>query len=137
VHLAEKGALKGANMSGPRYPKRIKKLLNELSVEAHEIELAKELGELAEKFEEWEEGKICAGELSFIAHEYETGPLRELFKFYNRAPVNYRVAYGVVEGFIGEEEIPEEVWPYIEGAIEFYKFRSGDEESSSLEGAGG
>lgn len=124
-------------MSGPRYPKRIKELLNELSMETQERELARELGELAEKFEDWKDGKISAGELGFIVHEYEAGPLRELFKFYDRAPAHYRVAYGVVEGLISEEEIPEEVWPYIEGAIEFYQFRSGDEERSGLEEAGG
>ena len=103
------------------YSKRIKKQLRELSMQAHENELSKELAGLAEKFDEWREGKISAGELGFIVHDYDTGPLRDQFRFYNKAPVHMRVGYAVAQGILAEEEIPQEAWPHIKGAIEFYR----------------
>ena len=119
-------------------PKPIKKQLNKLSMEAHERELDRELVELAEKFDDWKAGKPGAGELASLVHDYDTGVLRELFNFYNQAPLHMRVAYAVVEGILREGEIPEQVWPYIEGAIEFYRFQRGDaEEDSETDAAGG
>jgi hypothetical protein len=118
------------------YPKRIKKQLTRLSMEAHERELERELSGLAEQFDEWRAGKISAGELGFLVHDYDTGPLRELFKFYNRAPVHMRVACAVAQGILTEDEIPEEVLPYIAGGIEFYRSDLGEMgENSEPEGA--
>ena len=55
-------------------PKRIKKQLKRLLIEAYENELTIELTKLATKFDEWREGKISAGELSYLIHEYDIGP---------------------------------------------------------------
>ena len=102
------------------YPKRIKKLLNELKCEAHERELARELTQLATKFDEWRAGEMGAGDLDYLIHQHHNGPSRELFKFYNYGgSPHLAVARAVAEGVLTEDEIPEEVWPYIEATVQF------------------
>ena len=104
-----------------KYPQQIKKQLDELSRQAHENELSNELARLAKKFDAWREGKISAGKLGSIVHDHDTGPLRDQFRFYNKAPVHMRVGYAVAQGILAEKEIPAKVWPYIKKAVEFYK----------------
>ncbi|MFQ6013948.1 MAG: hypothetical protein ACE5NP_00720 [Anaerolineae bacterium] len=110
-----------------QFPKRIKKQLRELATQAHENELARELAQLAKKFDEWRDNRISAGELSHIVHQYDTGPLRDLYKRYNSGSVHMLVAYAVVHGILEEEAIPENVWPYIENAVQFWRTDFEDE----------
>ena len=65
------------------YPKKIKRLLREYAIEAHEPELHRELKKLDQSFVEWRNGTIDSGELSYRVHQYEVGPSKELYKQYN------------------------------------------------------
>ena len=118
-----------------RYPKRIKRQLKELASLAYENELSRELALLAEKFDEWRQGRISTGELSRLIHQCHNGPARELWKRYNDGLVHMQMAYAIVHGILREEDIPKEVWPYIEGALEFYRHGSQEASDSSAEDA--
>jgi hypothetical protein len=103
------------------YPKHVKKKLRELRCEAHERELARELTQLAAKFDEWKTGRIGAGDLDHLIHQHHNGPSRELFKFYNSGDDRFAVAHAVVEGVLKEDEIPEDVWTLIKGHVQFLR----------------
>jgi hypothetical protein len=103
------------------YPKHVKKKLRELRCEAHERELARELTQLAAKFDEWKAGQIGAGDLDLLIHQHHNGPSRELFKFYDGGDDRFAVAHAVVEGVLKEDEIPEDIWPHIEIHVQFLR----------------
>ena len=116
------------------YPKRIKKQLRRLVGEAYENELTQELGQLATKFDEWKAGKISTGELSRLIHEYYTGPSWDMYKYYNNVSPVMAVGRAVVERLLEEDDIPEEVWPYIQNAVQFYRDDLGYEEETEESG---
>jgi hypothetical protein len=99
-------------------PSRVERKLRDLARQAHENELRRELGQLAEKFDEWRADKISAGELSYLIHKHDRGPLRDLYNRYNTLPARTLVVLAIVKGVLKEEEIPEEVWSYIDDAVE-------------------
>ncbi len=103
------------------YSKHIKRLLRELSAEAHDKELSRELAKLENSFEEWQKGKIDSGELSYRIHQYEVGPSRELYKKYNDGENDLNVAYAIVAGILARKEIPEELMEAIDGHLRFYE----------------
>jgi hypothetical protein len=51
-------------------PKRIKRLLREQSMLAHEEELRRALLPLASSFEEWKAGKLASRQLSMMIHDF-------------------------------------------------------------------
>ena len=104
------------------YPKRIKKLLREYLIEAYERELHRELTVLEGSFEEWRQGKISSGELSYRIHQYEVGPSRELYKKYNEDSLaEMMVAYAIVAGILRRDEIPQELLEALERPLSFYE----------------
>jgi len=102
------------------YPKRIRKALHELKMEAHEREIAEHLDGLWEKLQEWKEGKICAGELCVLIHEYDRGPSRKMFSLYNDLDPDLCVASAISEGRIKPEEVAEEVLEAIQPRIDAF-----------------
>jgi hypothetical protein len=112
-----------ASSQGTRqaYPKRIKRLLRELSAEAHDRELHRELTKLDASFSEWRSGAICSGELDHRIHIYKTGPARRLFKQYNYGMPDMNVAYAVVAGILNEDQVPAELLEAISRPLDFYK----------------
>lgn len=103
------------------YPKKIKKMLRKYKMEAHEVELHRELSKLGESFEEWKNGTIGSGEFSYRIHQYEQGPSRELFKKYNYGEDALNVAYAIVIGLLDGEKIPVELLEEIESALSFFQ----------------
>jgi hypothetical protein len=103
------------------YSKQVKRLLRELAAEAYEKELARELAKLDKSFEEWREGKINSGELSYQIHRYEVGPSRELYKKYNDGENDLNVAYAIVTGVLDREEVSEELMEAIDKHVRFYE----------------
>ena len=101
--------------------KRIKNELRELMTTAYERELEIHLNELYEKFIEWKKGKIFAGELSHLIHQYDKGPSKEMFSRYNNIPPEATVAQGLVNGLLKRDEISDEVYEMIKGSVEFYQ----------------
>ena len=102
-------------------PKRVRRQLRELAGMAYERELSQELEKLAQGFEQWRQGTIDAFELNDLIHKHHNGASRELWKHYHYAWLHMQVAYAIFAGILREEEIAEEVWPYIEGALAFYE----------------
>lgn len=102
-------------------PKRIKRLLREQAMLAHEEELRRALLPLATAFEEWKKGGLGSGELSAEIHEFHQGPSRQLFNKYNNGPLDALVAYAIVSGIIDASQVPDELLEYLSRAIAFYK----------------
>jgi len=102
------------------YPKKIKKLIREFAVEAHEQELHRELTKLDLRFAEWRNGQLGSGALSDEIHQYESGPFRELFKRYNGDLPDMMVAYAIVVGILKREEIPAELLEALTGPLEYF-----------------
>lgn len=110
------------------YPKPIKKRLTALADQAYERELARELTQLAARFDDWRAGRITPWELNDQIHRYHNGPAWELFKFYDYGgSPQFAVARAVAEGVLKEKEIPAEVWPYIQEMVQFCRDQTGDQ----------
>jgi len=103
------------------YPKRIRGQLRELMGIAYEQELGRELTQLATHFDSWQAGQISARELDNLIHRYHNDHARELYKYYNYVSPDIAVARAVVEGWLGEDAIPDEVRPYIEAMVLFHR----------------
>lgn len=109
-------------MPAHAFPKSVKRHLRQLANETYENELAKEMTKLAEQFEAWKQGHICAGDLNILIHDYHQGPSREMFARYNsRLGDDVLVAGAIARGLLKRDDIPEEVWPHIQGLTEFYR----------------
>jgi len=96
-------------------PKPIKKQLQILAGLAYKRELEAELGKLYENFAEWKSGKIDPWELSEKIHKFHNGASRDLYNYYNdqRFPEDI-VAFAIRSEVFTRDEIPAEVWPYVE-----------------------
>jgi len=102
-------------------PKPIKGHLRRLVGQAHENELSRELEKLAAQVDEWRAGRLGSGELAHWLHEYDTGPLRDLYKGYNTSYHEILIASALQRGILYETGIPEAVWPYLQNAMAFVR----------------
>jgi len=64
---------------------------------------------------------ISSGELSHRVHQYEKGPLRELYKKYNYGEDAINVAYAIVTGLLEYDQMPPELMSALEKEIGFYQ----------------
>ena len=104
------------------FPKPIKRKIRELAGQVYEKDLAGELTKLAEHFEAWKRGEIDSFDLSDLIHKFHQGPARELFSRYNTPGIEHTlVAHAVVRGLLEREDIPDDVWPHLEGLVEMYR----------------
>ncbi len=103
------------------YPKAIKRHIRDLAALAYERELDKALLSLAEQINAWRQRQLSAGELSDQIHRFDTGIARELYTRYHDGYVELQVAYAIVTGLIQETEVPRDVWPYLQTALQFYR----------------
>lgn len=92
-----------------RPTKRQKKLFRALVTTAYEREHRKHLEELSGRFDSWRNGEMSSGELSHSIHEYERGPSKRMFAYYNRLDAEIIVLQSVARGLLSLEEIPEEL----------------------------
>ncbi len=88
------------------YPKHIKRAIRELAGVAYEEEMKRELGQLAQGFDDWRAGKIDVWELHRRIHKYHDGPARALYNQYNESHQDMLVAYAIVRGVISQERVP-------------------------------
>ena len=104
------------------FPKPIRRKIRELAGQAYAQDLAAELTILAEHFEAWKRGEIDSFEIGDLIHKFHQGAGRELFSRYNTRGIEHAlVAHAVVRGLLERENIPDEVWPYLEGLVELYR----------------
>lgn len=103
------------------YTKRIKRLIREYAVQAHEVELGQALGELEQQFAAWRNGHISPFELSDHIHAFHQGPARELWGRYNARIDDTLVAHAIVTGLLPRETIPAELLAALEPIIAFYE----------------
>ena len=101
--------------------KSLKRKLNEQSMLAHEEELRRALMPLAEKFEQWRQGRVSSGELALIIRDWDFGPQKELFKKYNYGIKEMNVAYAVVTGLLDERRVDPDLLRALERHIAFYR----------------
>ncbi|NBD35721.1 MAG: hypothetical protein GVY30_06945 [Chloroflexi bacterium] len=113
--------------------KGIKRQLREWRMEAHERELKRELEKLDQSFEAWRQGEISSGELSVRVHQYDRGPLKDLYSRYNYGEDKMNVAYAIVVGILDEEEVSEELLEALSGAIQVFQSMKENGELKLLE----
>ena len=101
--------------------KSSRKKIKSLAIQAYENELKIYLKDLFKKFQEWNSKNISSGELSYLIHEYDRGPSKDMFSFYNNVDPEIAIARTVVYNFLSEDEIPEELLPLLSNRIEFYR----------------
>lgn len=102
-------------------PKPIKRHLTRLAGEVYEAELRLELNELYDKFGVWKEGGLESHEICEEIHKFHSGPSRKMFNFYNDLPPYHAVAFGISNQLIQREDIPDDVWPYVERVLSLYE----------------
>ncbi len=98
------------------YPKPVKKKLRELVRQAYENELSAEMAKLAQSFAEWQAGTITVWTLDERIHRYHNRAARELWSYYNDGglALEVMVASALQRGFLKQEGIAADVWPYVE-----------------------
>lgn len=108
-------------------PKQIKRQLDRLVGQAYENELSQALEVLAAQVDKWRAGETTAGELAHWIHEYDTGPLREMYKQYNSPYVGLELhtASALQRGLLQKSDVPDEVWPYLQNAMAFIQANVG------------
>jgi hypothetical protein len=109
------------------YSKKTKAQFRRLVDDAYERELTRELKQLAAQFDEWRAGRIRASDLSHRVHQFDKGPVREMYNLYNLMDQEFVVDRAVVEGLLTEEEIPEDVWPHISEMVQGLRRYGNDE----------
>lgn len=100
--------------------KKLKGEFQKLMQKAYEREIGTYMNDLHEKFAEWKAGKISAGELSVLIHQYDRGPSSEMFSRYNHVDPQISVARGLFKGLLRREEISDEAYGFIKDLVEYY-----------------
>ena len=102
-------------------PKQVRRKLQDLCGLAYERALARALADLESQFHRWRSGEIDAYTLNELVHKYHQGPSREVWKRYSDVSGGWTDLAGgtaVAEGLLQREELPAEVLPYVERALE-------------------
>jgi hypothetical protein len=109
-------------------PRQIKWHLKQLASQAHENGLSQELAALGAQFDRWRAGEITAGELAWLVHKADTGPLRDLYKRDDRHYQEVWIASALKRGLLQESDVPQEVWPYLQNALAFIEHNTGGDD---------
>jgi hypothetical protein len=98
--------------------KKLGKLLREHRDRAWEAENRSALGALADKFDEWREGKRATDELDHAVHEYHDGIGREIWKRYPLGDPGLALARAVQVGIIDRNSLPPEVLEHVSPLVQ-------------------
>jgi hypothetical protein len=101
-------------------PKRLQKVLRELTSRARERELREALLPLASDFDAWRAGTLDVDLLLDRIHRFHQGPNREIWKEYTYGSPELLVAGALVDGLLAEEEVPEELLQLLARLQAFY-----------------
>lgn len=82
--------------------------LRRLSGVAWERELSSSLEDLEKHFKSWRAGDIDAFQLNERIHEFHQGPSRDLWGKYTNILPTLLLGHALADGFVEEEEIPEQ-----------------------------
>lgn len=102
-------------------PKSINKLIQEYAAIAHERELIPPLHAMQAEFDRWEKGEISAWQLNNKVHEFQKGPLKEIWTKYEMSSKEAIIAFAIASGILQEEGIPNELMEHLGRMIEFYR----------------
>ncbi|WP_027856634.1 hypothetical protein [Marinobacterium jannaschii] len=89
--------------------KKTKKILNELASQAYEKDLSRCLDVVYKHFQAWKAGEIEVWDVNQAVHDYHDGIARELYKTYCMNDPLFSVVFGVHQGLISIDDVPEEV----------------------------
>ncbi|MBP2659093.1 MAG: hypothetical protein H6Q69_2125 [Firmicutes bacterium] len=104
-----------------RHTKAISKKMRELSNQAYERELRKELENLAGKFTLWQENELGIWDLEEAIHQFHNGAARELYKRYTMTSPELVLPYALYKNIIAYEELPEEIADEIKMRTALYR----------------
>ena len=80
-----------------------------------------EIERLALARDAWRAGEIDVWELNERIHKYHNGAAEELYKQYNVRWTDLVVALALQRGVLRQEEVPPEVWPYLQRQLSFLR----------------
>ena len=103
------------------FTKSQRRRLRELSSVAYEREVNASLQPLAEKFNDWRNGKLSSLALSGAIHDYDYGDSRFLWGKYSSKYHDILVAGAIARGFLTEEEVGDELMKLLSNAVAFMK----------------
>jgi hypothetical protein len=106
---------------GDGMSKRLKRLLREAAMMAHEEELRRALGPLANDFDKWRKGLLCSGELAERVAGFQDGPARKFFDLYNYGQLDLAVAHAIVSGILERKDLSPELVEALARPIAFYE----------------
>lgn len=96
-----------------RVSKKPSRLLREHRDRAWEAENRIALGALANKVDQWREGKLTTDELDHAVHKYHDGIGREIWKRYAMGEPELALARAILVGVIERDSLPPEVLEHI------------------------
>jgi hypothetical protein len=102
-------------------PKRIKRLVREWAVIAHERGLRTALGDLRGEFDRWARGELTTFDLNELVHRYHQDTSLDLWTRYATTQLEPAVAHAVAAGIIRKDEPPQELIQHIATLIELYE----------------
>jgi hypothetical protein len=98
--------------------------LRELAGVAYTREIGTELSKVEKDFGRWRSGEIDPFELSDRIHRFHDGVSRDLYVFYRDVSPNTAVARAVAYRILDRAEIPRDILPALESAIEYFAERN-------------
>ena len=103
------------------YSKSVGRKLNELSVLAWKRELDSERTLLAERFNDWKDGKIDGFELNEWIHKFHNGSSKDIWKRYNCDWPDISVAAAVASGMLKNDDLTKEISDIIGEGVKFFR----------------
>ena len=103
------------------HKKKFKKELAQLNSLAYERDLDEHLKQLDDKFRQWKAGELSGFDLAHELYKFSKGEARELYVMYNSGMHDIYVARAFLLGYLKREEIPDEVFDFLQRAMEVVK----------------
>ena len=103
----------------PNYNKAVKRIFAQLNNLAYQRELDDQLNPIFEKMNQWKLGTISSIEISDTLFDFVKGESKDLYFKYTSGMNDMMVARAFVMGYIGRDEIPDNIFDLIQDQIHF------------------
>ena len=97
--------------------KKTRKKLKELGLRAYEKDMGRCLDVVYKHFQAWKAGEIEVWDVNQAVHDYHNGIARDLYKTYSMNDPLISVVFGVHQGLISIDDVPEEVRSRVENMV--------------------
>ena len=104
-----------------QFTKQQRSFLRELAGKAHDRELHKLLGPIAEEFDAWRAGKKETRSVADALDKFSKERKSTSSPYRDPSLAHFMVARALVEGLLQENEVPTEIRSLLAGPITFYR----------------